>query len=1158
MRGILTGILIILLSISARGQATYPMANQTVTDCYGTLTDSEAGQTAGHYDHNEDFTFVICPPNASQVQISFSQFCTEAILDVLRIFDGPDTNSTLIGSWSGANANPGTITSTGGCLTIHFKSDANVSCTGWIADWTVTLQPPTPPQITGTQQVSCFSNTFQFTLSQAVPCDSVYAAAFNVFGPGNPSVVQANPVNCTGGMTNTISLTLNPGFSDNGNHRIEWVYRYKDVCDSIWTFLVQHNFQVTDCPLSVVIDATPDTICQGDCAQLTANASGGDPNTYQYVWNQGLPASSGPHTVCPTSTTTYQVTVSDNSPSPSATATQTVVVVPKPNAGTDRSVCLFSGTTQLNGFPAGGWWAGPGIINGAQGSFHSDSAGVGMHQVLYWRNGCADTVNITVEPVFAGFDDAACPGAAPFQVTGGIPSGGTWSGSGITPGGQFNPVSPGTYQVTYTAPNGCQHAKNIHVAPLQLPTADTTCTSLTQYLPQVQPTGGRWSGIPGINPITGALNPNALGPGQYMATYSLQGCSANLQLTVQNIQVPNSAVACPAEGIIQLPNATPGGGYWTGRGIVDSLMGTFDANDDNGGNFNAPLVYHVDACTDTMMMYVRQTRIYEDTLWFCNIDSTLFLNWANVRRTPGNGNWSGPGVVDPNYPGIFNPLVAGPGTHVLTYTANTCTDSIVMVVYPTPATQGDTTVCETAQAFTLQTSYPGGTWSGTATTSQGVFDPQQSGLGDFDIVYTHFIGCTDTMQVSVDPRATIQIQPPAPYFCFQDTLIVLQATPQGGQWQGSGIVQDSLWNPRIAGTGTHTLYYQYGSGDCAVVDSISIEVDTPISVQLPFAIDSICYGDYIQISATASGGGTGIFTYQWSNGLGSRQSISVNPTTTTTYSVTVSDGCSAPASAQLTVYVHPQIRTATSHGPKVCYGDTGWAAIRPVGQQNYSFEWSTNPPHLNDTLFGPGGDYNITVTDINTGCRVVRQATIPGYAFINARFTFTPNTDCIDILNPTVQLIDNSTGATKGYWDFGDGTTRPYQPGATLSHTYADTGQYLVTLFLENDGGCKDSTLLPLCVDPAKTLFVPNGFTPNNDGMNDVFKARGIGITSFRMMIFNRWGEKLFETHDIDQGWDGTVNGELVMNDVYTYLIAYTDLTSPLVQYKKGVVAIVR
>jgi gliding motility-associated-like protein len=143
-------------------------------------------------------------------------------------------------------------------------------------------------------------------------------------------------------------------------------------------------------------------------------------------------------------------------------------------------------------------------------------------------------------------------------------------------------------------------------------------------------------------------------------------------------------------------------------------------------------------------------------------------------------------------------------------------------------------------------------------------------------------------------------------------------------------------------------------------------------------------------------------------------------------------------------------------------------------------------------------------------------------------------------------------------WDFGDGTTANYFPGFNPVHGYLDTGIYQVQLFVQDLGGCPDSFALDVCVDPAATIFAPNGFSPNYDGKNDEFMVVGIGIVEFRTLIYNRWGELLFESHDMNTGWDGTYNGGPVENDVYTYLVLYKDMTDDRQKRLKGVVAVIR
>ncbi len=91
--------------------------------------------------------------------------------------------------------------------------------------------------------------------------------------------------------------------------------------------------------------------------------------------------------------------------------------------------------------------------------------------------------------------------------------------------------------------------------------------------------------------------------------------------------------------------------------------------------------------------------------------------------------------------------------------------------------------------------------------------------------------------------------------------------------------------------------------------------------------------------------------------------------------------------------------------------------------------------------------------------------------------------------------------------------------------------------------GCVDSATNCLIVDPLYTLYIPDAFTPNNDGINDVFMAKGTYIKDFEMYIFDRWGMKLFHASDIMDGWNGKVNNgsTICQEDTYVYLINVTD-----------------
>jgi gliding motility-associated-like protein len=111
-------------------------------------------------------------------------------------------------------------------------------------------------------------------------------------------------------------------------------------------------------------------------------------------------------------------------------------------------------------------------------------------------------------------------------------------------------------------------------------------------------------------------------------------------------------------------------------------------------------------------------------------------------------------------------------------------------------------------------------------------------------------------------------------------------------------------------------------------------------------------------------------------------------------------------------------------------------------------------------------------------------------------------------------------------------------------HTYLDSGTYQITLTIINSNtGCSNTITHELIIEGDYILFAPNGFTPNGDGNNDFFLPQGIGIDRdhYKLLIFNRWGELIFETENPDLGWDGTYKGLMSQTDVYVWKIQTLD-----------------
>jgi gliding motility-associated-like protein len=167
-----------------------------------------------------------------------------------------------------------------------------------------------------------------------------------------------------------------------------------------------------------------------------------------------------------------------------------------------------------------------------------------------------------------------------------------------------------------------------------------------------------------------------------------------------------------------------------------------------------------------------------------------------------------------------------------------------------------------------------------------------------------------------------------------------------------------------------------------------------------------------------------------------------------------------------------------------------------------------------------------------------------------AVFSFTP--DRLSNFQNTATFSDQSLNAVKWSWQFGkgEGSSAARNP----IYTFRDTGVHQIRLIVAHPSGCLDTMLQTIDIEPITTYFLPNAFTPNFDGINDEFKGTGnyFGMNDFKMGIWNRWGEKVFETSDPKQGWNGQINnsGTMATEGVYVYYATFVGPRNKLFTFK--------
>ena len=198
------------------------------------------------------------------------------------------------------------------------------------------------------------------------------------------------------------------------------------------------------------------------------------------------------------------------------------------------------------------------------------------------------------------------------------------------------------------------------------------------------------------------------------------------------------------------------------------------------------------------------------------------------------------------------------------------------------------------------------------------------------------------------------------------------------------------------------------------------------------------------------------------------------------------------------------------------------------------------------------GSYTVSLTAIsNYGCSASKIK--PGYitVFPNPVAAFDPTPKPATIMDPLITLNNQSSSDVIiwHYW-FGDGDTISYVPpnnyNPNPTHLYSDNIEqtYFAELVVQNSFGCIDTVKHEIIIGPMFTFYIPNTFTPNGDGFNDVFFGKGMGIVTYEIFIFDRWGAQVFQGNSIDAVWDGKSKGgvEFAKQDVYTWQVKLTDV----------------
>jgi gliding motility-associated-like protein len=500
------------------------------------------------------------------------------------------------------------------------------------------------------------------------------------------------------------------------------------------------------------------------------------------------------------------------------------------------------------------------------------------------------------------------------------------------------------------------------------------------------------------------------------------------------------------------------------------------------------------------------------------------------------------------------------GTYVLTVTdiTNGCTASDQVVVssntpIPVANAGSDQIITCTSSSVTLNgsSSSTGAnyiySWTGTLVSGQGTLTPVVNQAGIYTLTVKDTTdGCSSMDNVTV----TINTNPPTAnagsdknITCASPSVHLDGSGSSTGAnftyaWSGTITSGSGTLTPTVNQTGTYTLTVTNIANGCTASDAVVVSNTNGPTFSGRDSVDASCNLFNGQATITVAGG-TPPYSAVW-NSTPPQNGLTVFNVPSGLYTVTVTDngGCTITESI-FVGEISPPTATITSTSELCNMGNGTVSADASGGSGHYTYQWNTP---LKDTTAVVNnlhnGNYTVTVSDGNCSIHLsVSVDNIPG-----PTASFVPDPQVLTTMSGPVFFFNNSTGNINEWqWYFGDGYTDTTQ---SPMHSYPNAGTYTISLVVMETNGCRDSVSDTVVVRDVFTLYIPNAFTPNGDGLNDLFYPEGDNIdpSAYEFEIYNRWGNMVYYTTNINGKWNGTNNNsgkvpDDCINGVYTYRV---------------------
>lgn len=931
-------------------------------------------------------------------------------------------------------------------------------------------------------------------------------------------------------------------------------------------------------------------------------------HTYSFNPATGGPANGNTAIYGPVTFTapgTYSVVHTITSGLCAANTTSVIVINPMPvaTAGNNGPVCPGSNIVLNAGGGTTYAWSGPGGFTSAVQNptiTSANATNTGLYTVSVTALGCTSStttnVSLSTPSTSAANTGPYCSGST-IQLNTTAASSYTWSGPNGFSSNQQNPSIPnsspamaGTYSLLVSIGSCSATAQtNVTVNALPSPSISSNSPVCAGQTIILNGSGGvtyLWNGP--LSFTSAASSPSIVNAVTgNTGVYTLTVTDANLcsNSTTHTIVVNPLPVPAPANngpvcaGNTASLNASGGGSYvWNGPNGFTSLLqnpAITAVNATHAGVYTVTVTtLGCSATGSTNLIVNTPTTSAGNTGPYC-AGSPIQLNTPLAVSY----SWSGPNGFNA---AVQNPVIpvsgmASGGTYSVIATIGTCTTlattSVSILPLPTPSISSNGPVC-TGRDLILNGS--GGTtyqWSGPSFFNSAVQNPSITNValansGIYTLTVTDANLCANVTTLSIQINALPIASAIGATVCAGNNISMGASGGSVYNWSGPGGYTSALQNPVIV----NSTAQQAGQYTVVVTDAntctntaVANVVVSPVPTPSITGNGTVCLNSVISFSA--SGG----LTYQWS---GPGNYTSAAPTITLqaasaalsgVYSVTVTsaNSCKATAITQASVLPLPPLNISSDKRTGCVPLCINFSCTSTSSIQGFSWDLDNGIPFPLNTFNAQGcyttaGVHTVVTSAIDShGCTNSATYTIEAYPKPNADYYYNP-TKPIANVSGEVNFTDLSNGANITAWNWYFMNNDLYTSSQQHpTFTYADAGEYLATLIVTSNHGCKDTTIKRIVVGDDFAIWIPNAFTPDGSGLNDVFQPKGFGILKYEMNIYDRWGEKIYTGNDFQQGWDGYYNNELCKNDVYVYRIVLTNVYNKNLEFV-GHVTLVR